>query len=113
MLVRTCMVCVLRASGGMKHSAGVFPTSASSDQSVNLTFTITIKAIINYEYIGTYKDDLIVVSRNCIGILNVLQLGPYNFKLKGTSNIDGAVHLGSFLSRDTDGTLTMNPTDYL
>ncbi len=46
-------------------------------------------------------------------ILNVLQSEPYNFKLKDTSNIGDAVHLGSSFLRDKDGTLTMNPNHYL
>ena len=58
-------------------------------------------------------DDLIVVSRDCLAILKVLQSEPYNFKSKGTSTIDGAVHLGSSFLRDKDGTLTMNPNHYL
>ncbi len=67
----------------------------------------------HYEYIGTYVDDSIVISRDYIGLLNVLQSEPYNFKLKGTSNVDGAVHLGSSFSRDKDGTLMMNLNHYL
>ena len=68
----------------------------------------------HYEYIGTYVDDLIVISRDCQAILKALQSEPYNFKLKGTSTINGAVHLGSFFFlRDKDGTLTMNPNHYL
>ena len=67
----------------------------------------------HYEYIGTYVDDMIIVSANCMEIINVLQSKPYNFKFKGTSNIDGAVHLGSSFLRDKDGVLTMNPNHYL
>ncbi len=62
---------------------------------------------------GTYVDDIILVSRNCMEILNVLQSESYNFKLKGTSNINSVIHLGSSFSRDKDGTLTMNPNHYL
>ena len=67
----------------------------------------------HYEYLGTYVDDLVIVSRDCQAILKLLQSEPYNFKLKGTSTINGAVHLGSSFSRDKDGTLTMNPNHYL
>ena len=67
----------------------------------------------HYEYIGTYVDNMIIVSANYMEIINVLQLKLYNFKFKGISNIDDAVHLGSSFLRDKDGVLTMNPNHYL
>ena len=53
------------------------------------------------------------MSRDCQGILKMLQSEPYNFKLEGANNINGAVNLRSSFLRDKDGTLTMNSNHYL
>jgi len=66
-----------------------------------------------YEYICTYVNDIAVVSFELLKIIDALQGKPYNFKLKGTTNIDGAVHLGSHFSCDEDGVLTMDPDHYI
>ena len=54
------------------------------------------------EYLSTYVDELAIYSKDCQAILEALQSAPYNFKLKGTSVIDKAVHLRSAFSVEMD-----------
>ena len=67
----------------------------------------------HYEYIGTYVDDMIICSMEPMKIIEALKAEPFNFKLKGTQEMTGAVHLGSKIERDPDGVLTMNPNQYI
>ena len=59
----------------------------------------------HYKYVCIYVNDICVCSKDCLSILIALQSDPYNFKLKGTGNIDGAVHLGAAFSRGPYGYL--------
>ena len=42
-----------------------------------------------------------------------LQSPPYNFKLKASTSINGAVHLGCAFYRDQHGILYMDPNQYI
>ena len=66
-----------------------------------------------YKYVGTYVDDLITVCKDPQQLLDKLRGEPFKFKLKGLQSIDGAVHLSAAFSRDKDGVLTMNPSQYI
>jgi len=61
----------------------------------------------HYEYIGTYVDDLCIVSKHPLRITEHLET-HCKFKLKGTGPI--SFHLGCNFERDKDGTLIMQPT---
>ena len=67
----------------------------------------------HYEYVATYVDDLCIVAKDPIKLLDQLQGEPFNFKLKGSCPIEDTVHLGSGFSRDIDNVLTMNPKHYI
>ena len=64
----------------------------------------------HYEYIGTYVDDLLIVSSEPQAIIDIL-LNVYKFKLKGTGPI--SFHLGCDFWRDDDGTLCFAPKKYI
>ena len=64
-----------------------------------------------YEYIGTYVDDLCLVMENPQEFLTKLESAPYNFKLKGSGPL--SFHLGCGFSRDSSGTLCMDPGKYV
>lgn len=66
-----------------------------------------------YEYITTYVDDLCIVCKDPQKLLSQLQGQPFNFKLKGSQPIAGAVHLGCAFSRDSEGVLNMEPNQYI
>ena len=53
----------------------------------------------HYSLIATYVNDLILVTKEPLKLLAQLQAKPFNFKLKGSQPIDGAVHLGASFSR--------------
>ena len=63
-----------------------------------------------YEYIAVYVDDLTIVAKNCIEMTDQLQ-HKYIFKLKGTVPL--TYHLGCAQTRDPDGTLMEDPTQYV
>ena len=62
---------------------------------------------------ATYVDDLLICGRQPLKVLEALQAAPFNFKLKGTAKIENTVHLGTSFSRDEDGTLCMDPGQYI
>ena len=64
-----------------------------------------------WEYIATYVDDLLIVSKQPLKILKILQGEPYSFKLKGTGPI--SFHLGCGFSRDEHNILCMDPKKYI
>jgi len=64
-----------------------------------------------YEYIGTYVDDLCLVMKNPQEFLDALKKKPYSFKLKGSGPL--TFHLGCGFSRDSSGTLCMDPGKYI
>ena len=64
-----------------------------------------------YEYIGTYVDDLCLVMENPQEFLTKLERALYNFKLKGSGLL--SFHLGCGFSRDSSGTLCMDPEKYV
>jgi hypothetical protein len=64
-----------------------------------------------YEYIGVYVDDLAIAARAPQEIIDALQQGKYNFKLKGTGPIK--FHLGMDFFRDRDGVLCIAPKKYI
>ena len=64
----------------------------------------------HYEYIGTYVDDLCIISKNPLEITKHLE-DHYKFKLKGTGPIE--FHLGCNFSRDKDNTLFMRPDKFI
>ena len=64
-----------------------------------------------YEYVATYVDDLCIVMENPREFLNQLSSAPYNFKLKGSGEVN--FHLGCGFERDSDGVLCMDPSRYI
>ena len=64
----------------------------------------------HYEYIAAYVDDLLIVSRNCQAVIDMLT-NDCNFKLKGTGPIN--FHLGCDFFRDEDGNLCYAPKKYI
>lgn len=46
-------------------------------------------------------------------LFNQLQLAPFNFKLKGSQRIKGAIHLGCKFTWDQHGVLYMDPNQYM
>ncbi|GAX11913.1 hypothetical protein FisN_UnNu034 [Fistulifera solaris] len=63
-----------------------------------------------YEYIAVYVDDLLIVSKQPMLIVEALK-HTYGFKLKGTGPI--SFHLGMNFVRDSTNTLSYSPTKYL
>jgi hypothetical protein len=64
-----------------------------------------------YEYVATYVDNLCIIMEDPKTFLKQLSLAPYNFKLKGSGEVN--FHLGSGFERDSDGVLCMNPSWYV
>ena len=64
-----------------------------------------------YKYVATYVDDLLLAMKDPDAFIKTLQGDPYNFKFKGTSEVD--FHLGADYGRDPDGTLYMSPRRYI
>jgi hypothetical protein len=64
----------------------------------------------HYEYIGTYVDDLCIVSKDAKAITDHLTQ-HCKFKLKGTGPI--SFHLGCNFERDENGVLLMRPTKFI
>ena len=64
----------------------------------------------HYEYIGTYVDDLCIVSKDAKAITDHLT-HHCKFKLKGTGPI--SFHLGCNFERDENGVLLMRPTKFI
>ena len=64
----------------------------------------------HYEYIGTYVDDLAIVSKNPQAIIKLLEL-KHKFKLKGVGPI--TYHLGCDFVRDENGVLCVQPRKYV
>ena len=64
----------------------------------------------HYEYVAVYVDDLLIASKNCKDITDVL-LNDHQFKLKGTGPI--TFHLGCDYFRDPDGNLCYAPKKYI
>ena len=63
-----------------------------------------------YKYIGVYIDDLIIISKNLKGIIDVLW-DWHNFKLMGTGPI--LFHLGCDCFRDDERVLCSAPWKYI
>jgi len=66
-----------------------------------------------YEYVASYVDDLAVIVKDPQLFFEQLKSPPYNFELKGSTAIDGAVHLGCAFARDQHGVLYMDPNQYI
>ncbi len=64
----------------------------------------------HYEYIAVYVDDLLIVSKDPQGIIDLLTK-EHDFKLKGTGPI--SFHLGCDFFRDEDGVLCYAPKKYI
>ena len=64
-----------------------------------------------WEWIGTYVDDLCLVMKDPQAFLTELQSEPFNFKLKGSGPMN--FHLGCGFGRDPDGTLYMDPRIFI
>ena len=64
-----------------------------------------------YEYVATYVDDLCIIMEDPESFLKQLSSAPYNFKLKGSGEVN--FHLGCGFERDSDGVLCMNPSRYV
>ena len=85
------------------HEMGFTPCKAEPD--------IWMRRVGNlYEYIGTYVDNLVIVSKNPEDIARALTQ-DYKFKLKGTGPI--AFHLGCDYYRDKNGILCFAPRKYI
>lgn len=65
----------------------------------------------HYEYIATYVDDLMIVSRKPQEIIKALEGKPYSFTLKGTGPT--RFHLGCDYFRDDQGVLCAGPKTYI
>ncbi len=63
-----------------------------------------------YEYVATYVDDLLLCSKDPKAIIEALEQ-KYKLKLKGTGPT--TFHLGCNFSRDDDGTLCVEPRQYI
>jgi hypothetical protein len=82
---------------------GFFPCKAEPD--------ICIRHVDNhYEYIATYVDDLAVSSKDLKAITDTL-MNKYNFKLKGTGEIE--YHLGMSFHRNDRNKLCISPQWYI
>ena len=66
---------------------------------------------MGYEYVASYVDDLLIVSRNPQAIIDTLESDPINFKLKGTGPLE--FYLGCDFYRDENGTLCQAPLKYI
>jgi hypothetical protein len=64
-----------------------------------------------YKYVATYVDDLCIIMEDPGTFLAQLSSAPYNFKLKGSGEVN--FHLGCGFERDSDGVLCMNPSRYV
>ena len=64
----------------------------------------------HYEYIATYVDDLLIVSKKAQPIIDDLEK-KHKFKLKGTGPV--TFHLGCDFFRDEDGVLCYAPLKYI
>ncbi len=64
----------------------------------------------HYEYIAVYVNDLLIVSKDPQGIIDLLTK-EHNFKLKGTRPM--SFHLGCDFFRDEDGVLCYAPKKYI
>jgi hypothetical protein len=64
----------------------------------------------HYEYIATYVDDLAVSSKDPKAITNTL-MNKYNFKLKGTGEIEN--HLGMSFHRNDQTSCASHPNSTL
>ena len=64
-----------------------------------------------YKYVATYVDDLLLAMKDPQSLIDDLQGDPYNFKFKGTSEVD--FHLGADFGWDPDGTLYMSLKRYI
>jgi hypothetical protein len=82
---------------------GFFPSKAEPDIWMR-------EAGDHYEYIGTYVDDLCIVSKHPLRITNHL-VDECKFKLKGTGPIE--FHLGCDFGRDEEGNLYMRPMKFI
>ena len=60
-----------------------------------------------YKYVATYVNDLCIIAKDPLLLLEQLQDGPYNFKLKGSGPVN--FHLGCGFECNSDGILCMNP----
>jgi hypothetical protein len=58
-----------------------------------------------YEYVATYVDNLCIMMEDPETFLKQLSSAPYNFKLKGSGELN--FHLGCGFERDFDGVLCM------
>ena len=112
-----CVLIISRALYGLKSSGlrwqerladvlrdmGFFPSKAERD--------IWMKDMgDHYEYIGTYVDDLCILSRNPELICKTL-MEKHKFKLKESGEI--SFHLGCDFFRDDDGDLCYAPRKYI
>ena len=66
-----------------------------------------------YEYIATYMDNLAIIVKEPEKFFKQLQGAPFNFKLKGSTLIDGAIHLGCAFAHDQQGVLYMDLNQYI
>jgi hypothetical protein len=64
----------------------------------------------HYEYIAVYVDDLMILSKDPQGIVDIFEK-DYSFTVKGTGPVD--YHLGCDFFRDKDGTLCYAPRKYI
>ena len=64
-----------------------------------------------WEYVATYVNDLCMVMCNPEEFLAKLRANPYNFKLKGSGELN--FHLGCGFCRDKNGVLYMDPGRYI
>ena len=60
-----------------------------------------------------YVDDIAALTKDPQTFFEQLQSAPFNFKLKGSGPIDGAVHLGCAFGHDKHGVLYMDPNQYI
>jgi hypothetical protein len=85
---------------------GFFPSKAVSSIFMRKCPTRDV-----YEYVATYVDDLCIIMEEPETFLKQLLSAPYNFKLKGSGEVN--FHLGCGFERDSDGVLCMNPSCYV
>jgi hypothetical protein len=85
---------------------GFYPSKAESSISMRNCPTRDV-----YEYIATYVDDLCIIMEDPKIFLKQLSSAPYNFKLKGSGEVN--FYLGCGFERDSDGVLCMNPSQYV
>ena len=63
-----------------------------------------------YKYVTTFIDDMLAM-KDPEAFIEILQGDPYNFKFKGTSEVD--FHLGTDFGQNLYGTLYMSPRRYI